>query len=281
MRTKFRLTPAGLIGLTILVCVVLAAVLAPWISPFDPLQQEIRARLQPPMTVGLSGDLHILGTDQLGRDVLSRLIYGSRVSLIVGIVAVSLSATIGSLIGVISAYRLGLTDEILMRIADIQLAIPFILLALAVLSVLGASLVNIIIVLGITGWVNYAKVVRGQALSVRQRDYVLAAVAGGASHGRVILRHILPNVSATIIVLASLYMPQMVLAEAGISFLGLGIQPPTPSWGNMLSEGREYVWTAWWLSTFSGVAISLTVLGANLAGDWLRDLLDPRLRNIV
>lgn len=272
-------TPGGLVGIATMTFVLLAAVLAPWVSPFGPNEGELTGRLQPPLSETPDGRLHLLGTDQIGRDVLSRIIYGSRVSLLVGFTAVPISMVLGSAVGLVSGYRLGVVDEIFMRLADIQLAIPFIVLALAVLAVLGPSLLNLIIALGVTSWVHYARLVRGEVLSVRQREFVLAAEAMGASHWRTVRHHILPNVSATIVIWSTILLPRLIMAEAGLSFLGLGIQPPTPSWGGMISQGREYVWTAWWLSTFSGMAISVTVLGANLMGDWLRDALDPRLRN--
>lgn len=272
------LTPSGIIGLSIMTAIVLATVLAPWISPYDPVQQDINQRLRPPLWVNEAGGRHFLGTDQLGRDVLSRLIYGSRVSLVVGFTAVPLSALIGTLVGVVSGYTSGLVDEVLMRLVDIQLAIPFILLALAVMAVLGPNLLNLIIVLAVTTWVHFAKLIRGEVLSVRERDFVVAALALGASHARIMRLHILPSIVSSITVLTTLNLPRTIITEAGVSFLGLGIQPPTPSWGGMLSEGQEYVWTAWWLSTLAGLAISITVLGANLLGDWVRDALDPRIR---
>jgi len=278
-RRALALSTSGTLGFVIMTVAVLGALLAPWVSPHNPLVQDINQRLQPPLWVNAQGERYLLGTDQLGRDVLSRLIYGSRVSLLVAFTSVPLSALLGVLLGLISGYHLGFADEFLMRLVDIQLAIPFILLALAVMAVLGPSLPNLIIVLTVTTWVHYAKLVRGEVLSVRERDFVTAAFALGATHSRIILRHILPNILSTVIVLTTLNLPRMIIAEAGVSFLGLGIQPPTPSWGGMLSEGQEYVWTAWWLSTLAGLTISLTVLGANLLGDWLRDALDPRLRS--
>lgn len=262
-----------------MIAVLLTAVFADFLAPLDPLEQSLVDRLKPPMWVGMRGEVHYLGTDQLGRDVLSRLIFGSRVSILVAIGAVPISASLGLLVGILSGYLGGRLDEILMRLADIQLALPFILLILAVIAVLGPSLLNMIVVLGVTGWAHYAKLVRGDTLSVRQRDFILAAKAVGVRAGRIMLRHILPNILSPVIVLVTLSVPRVIIAEASLSFLGLGIQPPTPSWGGMLSQGRQYIWNAWWLSTFPGILISLTVLGVNMLGDWLRDELDPRLRH--
>jgi peptide/nickel transport system permease protein len=263
-----------------MVLLVLMAVFAPWISPHDPYEQDLTQRLKPPLSINPSGDRYWLGTDQLGRDVLSRLIHGSRVSLLVGMTVMPISALIGTSMGLISGYRGGRTDEVIMRLVEIQMAIPFTVLALAVLVVFGPSTLNLILVLGITGWVNYAKLIRGEVLSVRKREFVQAAEALGCNHLRIISRHILPNVSSVLIVWSTLLFPRVIMSEAGLSFLGLGIQPPAPSWGGMLSNGRDFVWTAWWLSVFSGLAISFTVLGSNLFGDWLRDFLDPRQQYI-
>ncbi len=275
-----RLTPSGAIGLAIMLLLILMAVFAPWVSPHDPYEQDLTQRLKPPLTVSPGGERYWLGTDQVGRDVLSRLIHGSRVSLLVGLTVVPISALAGTSMGLISGYRGGKIDELIMRLVDIQMAIPFTVLALAVLVVFGPSTLNLILVLGITGWVNYAKLIRGEVLSVRKREFVQAAQALGCSHWRIIVRHILPNVGSVLIVWSTLLFPRVIMSEAGLSFLGLGIQPPAPSWGGMLSSGRDFVWTAWWLSVFSGVAISLTVLGSNLFGDWLRDVLDPRQQYI-
>jgi len=279
VRRALALNPSGALGVLIVTAVVLAAVFAQWVSPFDPLAQDINQRLKPPLWAEPGTAPHLLGTDELGRDVLGRLIFGARVSLVVALCSVPLSALLGSVVGLTSGYHLGLVDEVLMRVVDIQLAVPFILLVLAVMAVLGPSLRNLIVVLAATTWVHFAKLVRGEVLTLRQREFVVAARAAGATTARVVRGHVLPNVIPTIIVLTTLYVPRMIIAEASLSFLGLGIQPPTPSWGGMLSEGREYIWTAWWASTFPGVAISVTVLGANLMGDWLRDALDPHLRH--
>jgi peptide/nickel transport system permease protein len=269
---------AALLGLVILLTITLAAILAPWVAPIDPLAQEVELRLKPPGWTTLEGRVSLLGTDHLGRDILSRLIFGARISLIIGLSAVSVAGTLGTLIGLVAGYRGGRIDDLCMRMTDTMLAMPFILLALAVIAVLGPSLRNIILVLGITSWVSYARVVRAEVLTLRTREFVSAAKALGGGGSRVVFRHLLPNVLTPVIVIATLEVARMIILESALSFLGLGVQPPTPTWGGMLADGRAYVTTAWWLATFPGLAIMLTVLGINLLGDWLRDILDPRLQ---
>ncbi len=259
-------------GLVIIFLFIFIAIFAPFISPYNPVSQDISQRLKPPSFA------HPLGTDQLGRDILSRIIYGSRISLIVGFSAVFISGMIGVTVGMVSGFYGGKVDAIIMRLADIQLSMPFILLAIAIMAVLGPGLKNIILVLGITGWVIYARIVRGETLQVRNIDFVNAATALGNNDTRILFRHILPNVLASAIVVATLEMARMIIMEAALSFLGLGIQPPTPSWGSMVADGRDYITNAWWLITFPGLAIMITVLGINLFGDWLRDSLDPKLK---
>ncbi len=222
--------------------------------------------------------MHALGTDHLGRDILSRIIFGSRIALLVGLAAVVISGVLGMVIGLVAGYFGGRMDDFLMRLADIQLAFPFILLAIAVIGVLGPSLRNIIIVIGVSSWVVYARVVRGEVLSIREREYVQAAVALGSRHWRVLMPHVLPNTFTPWLVVATLDMARVIVIESALSFLGLGVQPPTPTWGGMLADGRVYLSTAWWLATFPGLAILITVLGINLFGDGLRDTLDPRLK---
>ena len=268
----------GTVGWAILGFFVLMATIGPFLTPHDPTAQDLRQRMVSP-SLGLGdASFHPMGTDQLGRDIFTRVVYGSRISLFIGFAVVALGSVIGAGVGIGAGFRRGWTDRIAMRVVDIYLAFPFVLLALIVIGVLGPSLTNLVVVLALTGWVNYARVIRGEVLSLREREFVVAARVMGASTWRILLRHLLPNVASTLIVLASLELARVVIQEGSLSFLGLGVQPPTPSWGRMLSEGRDYVATAWWLATFPGLAIVLLVLSVNLVGDWLRDELDPRRR---
>ena len=268
----------ALFGLLVLTAVVGAALLAPILAPFDPSEQDISQRLKPPGGVDAQGRTHVLGTDHLGRDILSRILFGSRIALLVAFSAVAIAGTLGLGIGLLAGYFGGRLDDLFMRLADIQLAFPFILLAIAVIGVLGPSLRNIIIVVGVSGWVVYARIVRGEVLSLREREFVQAAIAMGSAHRRVILRHIVPNAFTPWLVIATLDLARVIILESALSFLGLGVQPPTPTWGGMLADGRVYLSTAWWLATFPGLAILVTVLGINLLGDGLRDTFDPRLK---
>jgi peptide/nickel transport system permease protein len=268
----------ALFGFLVVALVVVVAILAPVISPFDPLEQDIGQRLKPPGWQDAQGRVHPFGTDHLGRDIGARIIFGSRVALVVGLAAVMISGVLGLLIGLVAGYFGGRVDDFLMRLADIQLAFPFILLAIAVIGVLGPSLRNIIIVIGVSSWVVFARIVRGEVLSIREREYVQAAIALGSRDGRILLRHVLPNTFTPWLVVATLDMARVIVIESALSFLGLGVQPPTPTWGGMLADGRVYLSTAWWLATFPGLAILVTVLGINLFGDGLRDTLDPRLK---
>ena len=269
----------ALFGLVVVALVVLTAFAAPLVSPFDPIEQDLGdLRLKAPGFRDSAGRLHPLGTDHLGRDLLARVIYGARPALLVGFAAVAISGLLGMATGLISGYFGGRIDDVLMRLADIQLAFPFILLAIAVIGVLGPSLQTIIIVIGVSSWVVYARIVRGAVLTLREREFVQAALALGGGDGRVVLRHILPNVLTPWLVVATLDMARVIVIESALSFLGLGVQPPTPTWGGMLADGRVYISTAWWLATFPGLAILITVLGINLFGDGLRDTLDPRLK---
>jgi peptide/nickel transport system permease protein len=268
----------ALFGMLVVLGVMLAAALAPLVAPFDPLEQDIGQRLREPGWQDAQGRLHPLGTDHLGRDILSRIVFGSRIALVVGLAAVVISGLLGMLIGLVAGYFGGRVDDFLMRLADIQLAFPFILLAIAVIGVLGPSLQNIIIVIGVSSWVVYARVVRGEVLSIREREYVQAAIALGSQPWRVLRHHVLPNTFTPWLVVATLDMARVIVIESALSFLGLGVQPPTPTWGGMLADGRVYLSTAWWLATFPGLAILITVLGINLFGDGLRDTLDPRLK---
>ena len=268
----------ALFGLCVVSIVLLAAAFAPWVTPFDPLEQDINQRLREPGWQTAEGRVHALGTDHLGRDILARVIFGSRIALVVGLSAVLISGVLGMAIGLVSGYFGGKLDDFFMRLADVQLAFPFILLAIAVIGVLGPSLRNIIIVIGVSSWVVYARVVRGEVLSIREREFVQAAIALGSRDGRVLVRHVLPNAFTPWLVVATLDMARVIVIESALSFLGLGVQPPTPTWGGMLADGRVYLSTAWWLATFPGLAILVTVLGINLLGDGLRDTLDPRLK---
>ncbi len=267
----------ALIGLLLLITFILSAVFAPHLAPHDPLNQDLSKRLMPPSWQEKGAPSFFLGTDQLGRDILSRIIYGGRVTLFVGFICAFIACIVGSLLGVISGYFGGKIDSAIMRVADVQLSFPFIILAIALVAVFGPNLTNVVIILGLTSWVRFARIVRADTLLVRELDYVSAAVAIGASHARIVFRHIIPNVVSPIIVVGTLEIPRMILMEAALSFLGLGIQPPTPSWGSMASDGRVYMNIAWWLTTFPGLAIMLVVLSVNLVGDWLRDELDVKI----
>jgi len=268
----------ALFGLIVVFAVLVAAVFASFVSPFDPLAQDIGQRLKEPGWQDAQGRIHPLGTDHLGRDILSRIVHGSRIALSVGLAAVAISGVLGMAVGLVSGYFGGRVDDFFMRLADVQLAFPFILLAIAVIGVLGPSLRNIIIVIGVSSWVVYARVVRGEVLSIREREFVQAAVALGSRDYRVLVRHVLPNAFTPWLVVATLDMARVIVIESALSFLGLGVQPPTPTWGGMLADGRVYLSTAWWLATFPGLAILVAVLGINLLGDGLRDTLDPRLK---
>jgi peptide/nickel transport system permease protein len=268
----------ALFGLGVVAVVFVTALGAPLISLFDPIEQNIAERLKAPGTRDATGQLHLLGTDHLGRDLLARIIYGARPALMVGFAAVLISGVLGMVTGLIAGYFGGRVDDVLMRLADIQLAFPFILLAIAVIGVLGPSLLTIIAVIGVSSWVVYARVVRGTVLSLTEREFVQAALALGSRDRRVLMRHILPNAFTPWLVVATLDMARVIVIESALSFLGLGVQPPTPTWGGMLADGRVYISTAWWLATFPGLAILVTVLGINLFGDGLRDTLDPRLK---
>ncbi len=261
------------LGLGLTLAVLVAAVAAPWLTPQDPLRADFVASLQPPGTPG-----HPLGTDQLGRDLLARVLHGARLALFIGVCTVVVTAIGGGLLGLVAGFVERWPSAVLMRLADVQLSFPFILLALTINAIVGLGLRNIVLSLAAAGWVVYARVVRGEVLSIKQRDFVHAAAALGVGRARLLFRHVLPNVAPSIIVVASLQFSQFVVAEAAISFLGFGIQPPTPAWGSMLSESRDFLYVAWWLAAFPGAALALTALGVNLVGDWLRDTLDPKLR---
>jgi len=266
-------------ALIVLGIAAIAAVFGGWLAPFDPNRQNLVLRLADPMAAGPDGGVFLLGSDALGRDVFSRLLYGARVSLTVGFAAIAVGGTIGIIAGLLSGYFGGWIDDAIMRLGDIQLAFPFILLAIMFLVVLGAGVWNLILVLGIGQWVTYARIVRADTLSLREKEFVEAARAMGDSTPSIIFRTILPNILAPLTVIASFNVASVILSEAALSFLGLGVPPDVPTWGSMLAESRDtLVANKWWLAVFPGVAIMLTVLSFNILGDWLRDFLDPRLR---
>ncbi|MCG8359391.1 MAG: ABC transporter permease [Kiloniellales bacterium] len=273
-----RTRPMFAIAIVVLAALVSTALLAPWLAPDNVNAQNLFNRLKPPGWVDSKGVIHWAGTDHLGRDTLARLIHGSRLSLLVGVLAVVFGGTVGLFLGLISGYYGGRTDAVIMRFTDMQLAFPFLLLALALVTILGPSVMNVILVLAITSWINYAKVVRGDVLLLRNREFIEAARVLGIPDRRIIFRHILPNVFASFLVVTSFQVAALIIAESSLSFLGLGVPASIPTWGSMLADGREYVRDAWWLSVFPGVAIMLAALSFNILGDGLRDLLDPTLR---
>lgn len=266
------------VGAALVLLIGLCALLAPLIAPHDPNQQNLALNALPPAWLAGGNSAYLLGTDHLGRDVLSRLIWGSRVSTIVGLSVVLIGGSIGVSLGLIAGFFGGVVDEIIARIVDVQLAFPFVLLAVAIIGVLGPSLRTIILVLGVTSWVQYVRVVRADTLALKDREFVQAATAVGNSRARVLARHVLPNVTSSITVLGTFEIARTVILESALSFLGLGVSPDTPSWGTMLADGRQFLDTAWWMGTFPGFAIMLTVLGVNILGDGLRDALDPQTR---
>lgn len=270
--------PIASVALLFFVAVVLSALFASTWAPHDPTAQSLRLRLRPPWPLPGSDPAHLLGTDPLGRDLLSRILHGARVSLGVGIGAVLLQAVIGVTAGLLAGFHRGAVDQLVMRLADVQQSIPFLVLVVAVAAVVGPSLRNTVLVLGVAGWVTYGRVVRAQVLSLMNQEYVTAAQALGVRDGRVMLRHLLPNLVAPISVIGTLTVSTMILVEASLSFLGLGVPPPAPTWGGMVADGRNYIADAWWVSVMPGLAIFATVLAINIVGDALREALDPSLR---
>jgi len=264
--------PLLVLGAITTIAFVLVAAAAPMLAPHDPIQQDLALRLRPPGTLLPNGQLYLLGTDQLGRDVLSRLIAGSRVSLLVAALSVLIGLIMGSALGLSAGYFGHLLDSLVMRIADIQMAFPFLFLALIIVALFGRGTANLVLVLAVWGWVSYARVARAMTLSLREREFVQAARAIGANDSRIIVRHLLPNISDTLLVLASLQVGRILVAQAGMEFLGLGVPPPQPIWGGMLSDGRNYLSDAWWISTFPGLTITVVVAGLNFLGDGLRQL---------
>lgn len=283
MKSLFALMKKGTrtakFGMVIVFLWVICAILAPLIAPYGENEIDISARLIPPSWEERGVEEHFLGTDEVGRDVLSRVIYGTRVSLIVGVFSVAVSMMIGTVLGLIAGYFGGWADSVIMRIVDVMLSFPFIFLALCLMSVLGSSLTNVIIVLGVTGWVPYTRTVRAQVLSIREREFVVASRISGAKKSYIIFRHVLPNVLDSAIILGTLEMGNAILSEASLTFLGMGIPPTIATWGNMIATGRNYIYIAWWLTTIPGIAIFLVCLSINFLGDWIRDIRDPRLRN--
>jgi peptide/nickel transport system permease protein len=267
---ELRRSHSALVGLVILVVLIIMAVFAPLLAPYDPVEMRLVDQFLPP------SQEHLLGTDEFGRDIFSRILYGARISLQVGIIAVGIAAVIGTAVGLASGFYGRWFDMVSQRIIDVLLAFPGLLLALAIIAILGPGLENVMIAVGIGSIPTYARLVRGQTLSIKQKEYVEAATAIGASDTRLLVRHIFPNVVSPIIVLSSLGVAYAILSAAALSFIGLGAQPPTPEWGAMLSQGRDYMREQWWITTFPGVAIAITVLGFNLLGDGLRDALDPQ-----
>lgn len=275
-----RVAGPPLIPLAILIAVVLAAVFAEWVAPADPFQQALRLRFKPPVWLEGGRWENLLGTDRLGRDLLTRIIYGARISLTAGVVTVLVATVVGVAVGLIAAYFRGRVDAVLMQLTDATLSIPIILVALILAVTVGPSFQNVVLAIAAILWARYARVIRGEALSLMERDFVALARVAGCSPARIIVVHLLPNIMNTVVVLFTLQVGDVIIVEAALSFLGAGIPPPTPAWGSMVAEGREFITTAWWVSTLPGLAILLVVLSFNLLGDWLRDRLDPKLRQI-
>ncbi|MGE0225230.1 MAG: ABC transporter permease [Acetobacteraceae bacterium] len=275
-RGRDAMQGAPVVATVLVALFVLAALLAPVIAPHDPAEQNFLASLAPPAWAEEGTLANLLGGDNLGRDILSRLIYGARLSLIIAVFAIALAGSVGVILGLIAGYVGGAIDSLIMRIVDAFLAMPFILMALGFVAALGPSVSNIILVMGITNWARYARLVRGEVLSVKSRDFVALARIAGQPRWRIGVRHILPNVANSIIVLATLDLGRVIILESSLSFLGLGVQPPDVSWGLMLADGRAYMTVAWWLTVMPGLAILFSVLSLNIFGDWLRDRLDPR-----
>jgi peptide/nickel transport system permease protein len=279
MRRRARRVPVAmvLVGLT-LAFILGLALLAPWIAPADPTRQVLMMRLKPPGTVASSGQLYVLGTDDLGRDLLSRILFGAQVSLAVATLSVLVSTLVGVTLGMIAAWLRGWVEVAIMRLVDIMLSIPAVLLAVLTVAVLGPGFLKLILVLGLTRWPRYTRVAYGQTLQVANLPYIKAAELAGAGTARILLRHVLPNIAGPLLIIATAEFGLMILFEAGLSFLGLGIQPPAPSWGSIMSVGRQYVERAWWIVAFPGACLFLLVFSVNVMGDWLRDRIDPRFR---
>jgi peptide/nickel transport system permease protein len=269
-----------IIPMLIVAIVVFCALFAPYVSPHDPQRISPKDRLMPPAWAGGGNPKYLLGTDSTGRDLLSRIIYGARVSLIVAVLGIGISASLGTFIGLVSGYFGGITDMIIMRFVDIMMSLPVLFLALAFAAVIPAGMYIVILIIAIFWWVGYARIVRGEVLSLKEREFVALAKVAQASSARIIFKHILPNLVNTLTVMMTLEVGGVIMFEAAFSFIGFGVQPPTPSWGNMLSEGQNYLTTAWWIAVFPGLSLMATIFSCNFIGDWLRDALDPKLRQI-
>ena len=277
LRRMLREVPPGILAIWVILAVIVAlAILAPWVTPTDPNHQVLLARFKPPGYHASSGMTYWFGTDNLGRDLLSRVFYGARVSLGVATLSVLVSTLVGVTLGMLAGWFRGPTETIIMRLVDMIMSIPAVLLAVLTVAVLGPGFVNLVLVLGFTRWPRYARVAFGQTLQVVNLPFILASELAGAGAGRILMRHVLPNIAGPLVVVATAEFGLMILFEAGLSFLGLGIRPPDPSWGSIMSVGREYLDRAWWIVAFPGGALFLLVLSVNLLGDWLRDRLDPR-----
>ena len=275
---KLWVNRIGVLGLALMLFFTTSAIAGPYLPLEDPIRVDFSNTYAKPVWMDFENGTGILGKDNLGRDIFSRVIIGSRISLLVGFSAVAIGMASGICLGLVAGYKGGLTDDIIMRIADTQTAIPFLVLLIAVIAFLGGGLINIIVFIGMGSWIGFARLIRGEELSIRERDYVQAARALGAGDIRIMFRHILPNAFQPVIVAASLSFGGVIITEASLSFLGFGVSSAVPTWGKMVSDSRDYVTVAWHLSVFPAVAIMLVVLGANLTGDWLRDVLDPRLK---
>lgn len=269
---QFKKNRLALVGLCVVVILLAAAIFAPWIAPYDPLRMDFTSLLEPPSRA------HVFGTDMYGRDLASRIIYGARISLVVGLLIVVIGAGIGVVAGGIAGYYGGIWDTLIMRLVDVLLAFPSILLALLIAALMGPGLISVVIALGAVSWLNFARVVRAEVLSIKERDYITAARALGVGSWKILTRHVLPNCMGPVIVLATLRMATALIAAASLSFLGMGAQPPQPEWGSMLNEAQEFLREAWWYAFFPGIAIVITVLAINFVGDGLRDALDPKMR---
>ena len=274
MRMLWR-SKTGLVGFIIVLIAMIFAIFAPYIAPFDPNEINPLAMLKPPAFLEGGDPQYLLGTDNLGHDIFSRIVYGARVSMLIGVFSVVVAGIIGTLFGLLAGYYGGILDSVIMRITDAFHSIPRTLLALVAVSVMSGSLLTLIIVIGVTGWITYARLIRSEVLSLKQREFVKAAITIGTPDYKIIWKHILPNVFSSFIVVSTLAVATSIIAESSLSFLGLGIQPPNVSWGGMLSAGRNYLATNWWVATMPGIALTVTVLGIMFLGNWLRDLLDP------